>query len=170
MMQIVNNYARVLYELGVKPDLVKETKHRYLLTDELPKVLDSPVISKKEKHRLIEQIFDEKLNHFLKVVSDYGSMNCLTQILDAYFTIYHEEHHILAATLYYVTKPSEQQTTRIISYLKRHYGENTVKLTLVEESELVGGFIIKVGNHEHDWSLRGRFKKLENRLNKQNKK
>lgn len=164
MTQIVNNYARVLYELGTEPDLVNETKRLFLSNPKLLKVLESPVIQKYEKHRIIDQIFDDRLKNFLKVVSDYQSMRFLDQIFDTYFTIYQKEHHILAATLYYVTKPSEQQTKRILSYLKKHYKENKVKLTLVETPELVGGFILKAGDYEQDWSLRGRFKTLENRF------
>lgn len=167
MTQIANNYGTILYELGVAPDLVKETKRLYLLTNELPKVLESPVISKQEKHQIISKVFDKKLQNFLMVVSDYGSMRLLPQILDCYFNVYHREHQILAATLYYVTKPSEQQTKRIIFYLKKHYGMSKVKLTLIEQPELVGGFILKAGDFEQDWSLRGRFKRLEKHFAKQ---
>lgn len=167
MTQIVNNYGTVLYEIGVEPALVKETKRLYLLTDKLSKVLESPVVPKQEKHQIIAKVFDRKLQNFLKVVSDHGSMRLLTQILDAYFTVYHREHHILDATLYFVTKPSEQQTKRIIFYLKKHFSMSKVKLILIEEPELIGGFILKAGDLEQDWSLRGRFKKLENRFAKQ---
>ena len=47
MTQIVSNYAKVLYDMGIEPALVQETKRRYLLTKELQRAFLNPVIPKR---------------------------------------------------------------------------------------------------------------------------
>ena len=46
MTQTANNYATVLLELGVTREAVDETKEILSLTQDLPKSLKSPVVSK----------------------------------------------------------------------------------------------------------------------------
>lgn len=57
MTQTASNYGTVLFELGVKKEIVEKTKEIFSLTEELPKMLQSPIVSKDAKHRLIERHF-----------------------------------------------------------------------------------------------------------------
>ena len=83
MTQTVNNYATVLLELGVTREAVDETKEILSLTQDLPKSLKSPVVSKQDKHKLIDRIFPESMKNFLKVVCDYGEADLLEEIFAA---------------------------------------------------------------------------------------
>lgn len=166
MTQIVSNYAKVLYDMGIEPALVQETKRRYLLTKELQRAFLNPVIPKKAKHNMIDRIFDPKVNHFLKVMCDYDSMGFLPQVLDEYYKVYQKENDILAASLYYVTEPSKKQLEQMMYYLAKKFHKSKVQIKMKQRQELVGGFILRVGDCEMDWSLRGRFKRLEQNLNR----
>ena len=42
--------------------------------------------------------------------------------------------------------------------------EQKVELTLTEDKSLVGGFVLRAGDREYDWSLIGRYKKLKQKL------
>ena len=44
------------------------------------------------------------------------------------------------------------------------YNKETVELTMVEQPELIGGFVLKVGDIEEDNSIRGRLNRLEKKL------
>lgn len=164
MTQIVRNYAKVLYDMGIEPDLVQETKRRYLLTKELQTAFLNPVISKKVKHNMIDRIFDPKLNHFLKVMCDYDSMGFLPQVLEEYYKVYQQEKDILAVSFYYVTEPSKKQMEQMIAYLAKKFPKKKVQIKMKQQPELVGGFILRVGDYEMDWSIKGRFKRLEQNL------
>ena len=164
MTQVAINYAKVLFQLGITPEDIKEMRHRYLATEKLKEVLVSPVISKEQKHRLIEKIFDWEVQSFLKVLSDYHSMDLLPQIAEAYKTVYYKENEVLAATLTFVTKPSEEQVAQFKEYLRKRFHAKRVHLSMKQESQLVGGFILKIGDLELDWSLRGRLRRLEQKL------
>ena len=48
MTQTANNYGTVLFELGITKEIVEKTKEIFELTSELPRVLNCPVVSRKE--------------------------------------------------------------------------------------------------------------------------
>ena len=49
MTQTASNYGTVLFELGVKKEIVEKTKEIFSLTEELPKMLQSPIVSNRCK-------------------------------------------------------------------------------------------------------------------------
>lgn len=63
----------------------------------------------------------------------------------------------LSIIISYVTAPDEGQYNKIINFLSKKYEVNItdMKIDLVEEPQLLGGFIIRVGNQEYDCSMRG---------------
>ena len=60
--------------------------------------------------------------------------------------------HVLRAVLEYVTPPSEEQKARITELIKKKTGYSEVELNLVENKELIGGFILRAGNLRYDRS------------------
>ena len=49
-------------------------------------------------------------------------------------------------------------------FLRREFGAQEVILTLREDKSLIGGFILSAGDKEFDWSLRGRYNNLRQKL------
>lgn len=164
MTQTANNYGVVLYDLGVTKEVVDETKRIFSLTPELEKVLGSPIVSLKEKHKLIDTIFPAEVHSFLKVLCDYGSVDQIADIFTAYDTCFDEKNDILRATLSYVTPPTESQLAQMKEYLGKKYGKKNVQIELVEKPDLIGGFVIRVKDREEDWSMKGRLNKLKQEL------
>ena len=164
MTQTANNYGKVLYNLGISREIVEETKRIFSLTTELPKVLNSPVVTLKEKKRLIDVIFPEEIRNFLKVLCDYGSVSQIADIFTAYENCVDARSGILRATLFYVTPPTDSQLTQIKEYLARKYNQKEVQVKLIEQPDLIGGFVIRVKDEEEDWSMKGRLNKLKQKL------
>ena len=164
MTQTANNYGVVLYELGVEKEIVEETKRIFSLTAELQKALKSPAVSKNEKHRLVDRIFPEKMRSFLKVVCDNQEAELLDDIFEAYAGQFDAAHGILHAKLEYVMEPTEEQLDGMRAYLKKRYGEETVQLSMEKKPELIGGFVLRVGDIEEDYSMKGRLNRLERSL------
>ena len=144
MTQTANNYATVLLELGVKREAVDETKKILSLTQDLPKSLKSPVVSKQEKHKLIDRIFPDTMKNFLKVVCDYGEADLLEEIFAAYDAVEAEKKGILQATLEYVLEPTEDEVAQMKAYLANKYQKEKVALALEKKPELIGGFVLRV--------------------------
>lgn len=164
MTQTANNYGEVLFELGIKKDTVEESKKIFSLTEQLHRTLKSPIISKNEKYSIIEKVFPKEIENFLKVVCDHEKMSYIDEIIEAYYKKYNEANNILTATLSYVVEPNENQLSQIKNYLAKKYNKETVEITMIEQPELIGGFVLKVGDIEEDNSIRGRLNRLEKKL------
>ena len=44
------------------------------------------------------------------------------------------------------------------------YIETKREIEMIEDKSLIGGFILQAGGKEYDWSLRGRCRRLEQKL------
>lgn len=164
MTQVANNYGIVLYELGVEKDTVDTMMDIFSQTEELPKMLQNPVISKEAKHRIIDDIFPEAVRNFLKVLCDRQEVDMIGDIYNAYVCAYNEQHGILSAELTYVMEPDDEQVGQMKEYLKSKYGKAQVELAMHKDPALIGGFVLRVGDMEQDCSMKGRLERLEKRL------
>ncbi len=70
----------------------------------------------------------------------------------------------VTAKLYYVTPPQEEQLIKIKNFLIEKYSDYSLSFELIEDKSLGGGFIIRVGTDEYDWSTRGRKEQLEKKI------
>ena len=58
------------------------------------------------------------------------------------------------AKLFYVTEPDEEQLAGILEFFCREYKEGCAAFN-GRGSELMGGFVLKTGDVEYDYSLKG---------------
>ncbi|MBR1650111.1 MAG: F0F1 ATP synthase subunit alpha [Lachnospiraceae bacterium] len=64
-------------------------------------------------------------------------------------------------TLRYVTKPTDEQLEKIKNFVYKKYvseeiPEEIISFELIEDKSLGGGFILKCGNEQYNWSTKGR--------------
>lgn len=104
------------------------------------------------------------MKNFLKVACKYQKISSIYDILEAYGNYSRKQKGILKAVLTYVTKPEEAQKEKMEDFLRREFGAKEVILTLREDKSLIGGFILSAGDKEFDWSLRGRYNNLRQKL------
>ena len=145
------NYAKALYGLSVPGEAICETGKIFKNTPEIGKMLENPLVSLKEKEQVIERIFPQEMKSFLKVTCKYQKIDRIGEILEAY-------------DLLYVTRPAEEQENKMKDFLRSQFSAREVELTLTEDKSLVGGFVLRAGDREYDWSLIGRYKKLKQKL------
>ncbi|MGN0483460.1 MAG: ATP synthase F1 subunit delta [Lachnospiraceae bacterium] len=164
MTQTASNYGAVLFELGVQPEVIIETKRILSLTPQLLKELINPTLPQEKKQKLIRRIFPEEIQNFLCVQSMHHNLDELEDTLKAYEECYDRANGVIKAELFYVTKPGEAQEKKIKEYIRKKFHGQKVELKLVEKPDLIGGFVIRVGDEEIDQSLQGRVKELKQRL------
>ena len=68
------------------------------------------------------------------------------------------------AILSYVTEPTREQLEGIKSFLNKKYKD--INIEMREDPSLGGGFVIQAGNDVYDWSLKGRIKQFEDKIEK----
>lgn len=164
MTQAAINYGQVLFEMSVPKTAIEEAALVLKVVPELKHALSSPVIPKSSKHRVIDRVFPQEMKTFLKVLVERRDIDLVNDIFKAWRARVSEEEGILDASLYYVTKPDEEQIREIKAMLCRKYDKKDVRLCLIEDASLIGGFILRVGDVETDWSLKGRLRQLEQKI------
>ncbi|WP_432629136.1 ATP synthase F1 subunit delta [Brotaphodocola sp.] len=158
-------YGTVLYELEVPQEMVKKTGEILEKNPELVRVLQSPVYRREKKHAIIEEIwrtpeFSSVMIKFLKKACDASAIGEFPDIVKVCEECARVADGVITAELWYVTAPDEAQIEGIRKFLKDTYGKREVKLSLTSHPELMGGFVLKTGDVEYDYSLLGKLKKL----------
>ncbi len=164
MKTISVNYGKVLYLLHVQPETVEACQELLALTPFLPRVLSSPAVEEGEKEKVIRRIFPQEMQGFFSVLCRNGHMALLPEIWEAYHRVYCEKEGILEARLLYVHPPKENQVEQIRKYLQKKHHRQDVRLEMVQDASLIGGFRLEALATEADWSIKGRLKQLQERL------
>lgn len=165
MTETARIYAIVLYELKIPGQMVSGAAAVFREHPELKKVLISPVTPKGSKHGIIEKVFREPefsglMVRFLKKACDAGCIGQMEDIAEAWRLFALKKEDMMDAQLRYVTMPGAAQIAGMKRFLCSRYHKKDVNLQLVMQPDLVGGFILKAGDTEYDYSLKGQLNKL----------
>jgi len=160
MTQRAINYAKALYDLNISEEVVQNTRDIILESNELFDALSNPSIKNKEKHAVIDSIFEKEIRNFLKILCDNNCVELILKIFDVYEDIVLENKNIIKATLTYVTKVDDEQIENIKEFIRNKYDKAGVLLELKEDASLIGGFILTVGDIEYDKSIKGTLSSL----------
>ena len=144
MTQTANNYGTVLFELGITKEIVEKTKEIFELTS--------------------ERFFPQEIHHFLKELCDHEHMDVIEDVFAAYQNCYDEKNGILRAKMQCAEVPDETQLAQIRNYLAGKYKKTQVELEFEKKPELIAGFVLRVGDIEEDFSIRGRLDRLQQKL------
>lgn len=155
--------ARVLSDTDIDKAEISRAKELFE-DDNLFDALNSPSVQKSEKYAVVDRLFSDKINTFIKVMIDYNHMHCMREIFEAYEEILLKRENILKATLYYVTKPDEQTVEKFADMLKKKFDAVNVVIELKEDKDLIGGYILQVGDTQYDKSVSGTIRALQSIL------
>lgn len=164
MRQISVNYAHVLSELAVPIDDLKKTEKLLREVPVLKEALKNPLVSMAEKERIVDRVFSETVRNFLKAACLHERTEQIEEIVECYEEYIRGQNGILSVRLLCVTLPSEAQLQGIKKFLCRKYGKKDVFFEIEKDSSLLGGFILKAGDFEYDYSLKGRMEGLQRQL------
>ena len=158
MTQTAKNYAQALFELHVDAESVKTTEEILKTVPEVGRSLTNPTIPIREQ--IIGRIFPDGTRNFIKVVCRNQKADMLEEIFQAYREIERKQSKTLEATLLYVTAPTKEQQEKIRQFLCQKFHVKEAVLSLTKDESLIGGFILRAGGREFDWSHKGRFQAL----------
>ena len=118
MTQTADRYGKVLYDLRVPAEDVEQMKAALCAAPQLVKILNDPTLTKEVKHEIIETIFPKSLHNFLKTVSDRRRCDQIDDMLKSYRACVRKEKGIVAATLYCVHEPDENQKAQMEQFVR----------------------------------------------------
>jgi F-type H+-transporting ATPase subunit delta len=156
-------YAKALFDQAKEQNILEKIHTDIqLLHDtvkmhsELRAVLANPIIPGKNKHAIIKQLFTDKVDNltinFLDFVIDKSRANQLYEMYHQFFKLYQEERNIVKAEVVSSVALSEENQKNLHSILEKQLNK-TVILILKTDPELIGGFVVRVGDRQVDASL-----------------
>ena len=129
MTQTADRYGKVLYDLRVPAEDVEQMKAALCAAPQLVKILNDPTLTKEVKHEIIETIFPKSLHNFLKTVSDRRRCDQIDDMLESYRACVRKEKGIVAATLYCVHEPDENQKAQMyLEMAKKEFSPNDIRI------------------------------------------
>ncbi len=166
MTQAAMNNAIVLYDLSVSREDVEKAYEIYTEEDLLAEVLENPVVSISDKHRLVERVFTEEefplmFINFMKFMCDQREIDELTDIFRAYYDYWDVKNDIVRVECISFEEPDDETMEEIRKKIRDKYPDKHLICTVKTDPTILGGVIVKAGNTEYDWSYEGKLRQLE---------
>ena len=160
----INGYMEQLTHMDVKPEALETALDILKTVPQLQAELENPLVSKEKKEHIIQKIFPQSSRSFLLLLAMDGALDSLESILTEYAAQSDLNRTPLECVLEYTTAPDENQLAGIQKFLEQKYPGRILFIRQEENTALGGGFVLRAGNHEYDWSHEKRKKLLEEKL------
>lgn len=166
-------YGKALFELSrenktddaVRRELlcVRELLHKH---PEYVTLMDTPAVSSREKHALLQEAFcemDEMLRNFLSILCDKRSFFRFDACVDAFCDAFDEANGILRATAVSAVELKPSQCEALRGKLSSLTGKH-IELTNRVDPTVLGGVVLRYAGVQIDDSLRTRLETLRRSL------
>lgn len=137
---------------------------------ELTVLLNNPQIVKEEKANIILQVFSGKISEtlmgFLTIIVEKGRQNDILAIFEYFIQRVKEYKKIGAAYVTSAVALSDGQRTSLEKKLLETTPHVQLEMHYQVDPELIGGMVIRIGDHVVDSSLKTRLYELKRELSK----
>lgn len=171
---VARRYATALYQEADDTGVLEDVDDDVLMlreslepNSELSRFFESPVIPKGKKHSVIQSLLGDRVEpllvNFLRLLVRKDRETMTTSILDAYQTLRDEQLGIVDADVTVAQPLADEDEEHLVDVLEEQTGKS-VRLHLSEDPDLLGGLIVRIGDHVFDGSVRNRLSALHDRL------
>ena len=170
-IKVASRYAKSLIDLALEQNVLEEIKNDALFfvdtlraNSTLQAVLKNPIIPLGKKNAIINEIFVSKVNKttaaFLKIVIDKGRSGILYSIAKEFLNQYNGFKKIFKAQVISATPLTQDNINKITAVVEDAVKGDVILTTLVD-ANLIGGFILTVGDKQFDTSIATSLAKLK---------
>jgi F-type H+-transporting ATPase subunit delta len=170
-LRVASRYAKSLLELAVEKKILEEVNKDMRLFDKVLQenrplllMLRNPVIKNDKKAAVLGQVFKGKINAltsaFFDLVSRKNREAALPAIAQEFFAQYNVHNNILKAQVTTTFPLTDDLRKRFQTTLVEATGK-TIELEENVNPELIGGFILKIGDKQVDESLKSKLKEMK---------
>jgi F-type H+-transporting ATPase subunit delta len=169
-LKVAGRYAKALLDLAVeRGDLekvyadVQLVRNTLRASSELRAALHSPVIRHDKKEAILDAVFEKQIGdltrHFCVLVARQGREAHLQEILNRFMVLYRVHQNIVVAKITTAAELDEKTLSRISKLIEVPSGSK-VELRTAINPEIIGGFILRVGDLQTDASVSGRLRDI----------
>lgn len=172
---IPGRYAKALYkfatEQGESEAVYAQMKHlaaSYEAEPTLKKAVENKFLPVSDKEKVLISASaaseDGCLAKFIKLVMGHNREPYLREMALAYEKIYRDANDIAQVEIVTASEMGADKIDRIVDVIKRHLNGKKVEQTQRIDTELIGGFVVKVDSLLLDASIKNELKKLRLKL------
>lgn len=166
---VAYRYAKALIDFAIEQKVVEEVNNDMKLfaeicdqNKEFQAVMANPIVRHDKKKAILNNIFKSRVNEvtysIFDVLTRKNRENLIYPISTEFQKLYVQLNNIEQATVTTVEPLSETQKSEFIKIVK-DAGGKTVELIEKIDKELIGGYVLRVGDTQIDTSIR---KKINN--------
>ena len=170
-IQVASRYAKSLLDLAEEQnslEMIKSDIDSFLAivrsTPELKAVLRNPIISPDKKFAIIKAVFGSSVHEivlsFFKIVISKGRSEVLFDTANEFVNGYNRSKGIIKAKIISAAPLTEGNKAEILRVVKEATNNEVVLESVVDE-DLIGGFVLKVGDKQFDTSISSSLNKLK---------
>ena len=171
---IANRYAEALFQLSEDENITMEiynelqnVVHIVKSNSDLDNVLKSPLVAKSEKVKLIETLFNNRINNnlknFLKILVEKGRISSLKSIELTFKQLLNEKNNVIEGTVISAIPLTDEKVKELEKTLSKKYNKNVTLENEVDES-ILGGVLLRLGNTQIDGSVKTRLNNIKDQL------
>ncbi|HEY1024771.1 MAG TPA: ATP synthase F1 subunit delta [Sphingobacteriaceae bacterium] len=170
-IQVASRYAKSLIDLAQEQNVLEKVREdiaSFVATlkenSQLRAVLANPIITPDKKFAILSQLFGENSHPmilgFFKIVTNKGRSEILFSTAKEFLSEYDQLKGIVNATVTSAAPLSEENIIKIVNAVQ-DATRGKVHLTTKVNPELIGGFVLKVGDKQFDTSISSSLNKLK---------
>jgi len=168
---ISKRYAQALFEAGLELNKLKEFKDDFsFVTDilyretELRNILSHPKVSKDEKKKLLNNIFNGRISieilNFLYVLVDKRRESEIMEINREFIRLFNEHENLIEVTAITSVLMDDNIKNKLRITLENKLNKK-VQLKNVVDKNIIGGVLLNIGNKVIDGTVKGQLLEIE---------
>lgn len=136
---------------------------------ELQSVLQSPVIKANDKKNALLKIFSEQseaTHSLINILVANKRTSLLSNVAKSFVDIYNDQQGVKVATVITAVPLTSEMETRVLAKVKELTGSEKVTLKSEIDPEIIGGFILRMGDIQYNASIANQFGNLKREFSK----
>lgn len=170
-----NRYAKALLDLALEKkqeELVHKDMQYVAKTiaanSDLQMLLDSPIFKTSDKTKALKSIFNKDIsslsNNLIELLATNKRMPLLQEITKQYGILFNQEKSIEKALVTTAFPIDESMREQVLAKATALVGDKKISLNNKVDENIIGGFILRVGDVQIDASIQNKLNKLKREL------
>lgn len=166
MIQNIENYLKSLFSANVSVSGLEDALKLIKASSELKAVLNDPNVPAADKAKVAEELFVPSVKDFILQLSKQGNIDDLEEIINNYISEINKENNVVSAKVFCVNAPDDKQLEGIKKFICKETGAEKANVEIVKNENLIGGFVIDVGDKEYDFSIKHKLEAIKSQVMK----
>lgn len=170
--RVASRYAKSLLELADEKGVLEEVHNDMQSFANLCKenrefvlMLKNPIIKHDKKRTILEKVFKGKVNDLTMAIFDIITRKNREAVLPGIAREFHHQYNVKkgieVASVTTAVTLDEGLKSELIDLVKKISGKEKVELKEIVDKDIIGGYVLKVGDRQIDDSIKSKLKALE---------